>query len=275
MDQDLCEFGNYYECIGAPLSVSNWNSSVDLSDVSYELEKVNSVHQDLPLPHFENWHNEKLDQFHNLYLTDSSGQSSMDCTSYCTESSPEYYGYESPSSCHTFETDVEWCEGAAITEAEHENLYIYVNDENIQVYYPTIEVTTSDTSEIKDQDDFINNFSPEDSETLDLINEIICESYNDPVILPQKPTKEEIAAEKRVKSKFFQCFACEKTFQTRPSLKKHFKCNLHHDSVQQKKLMDPAFYLETWLINPVICPACDEHFQYYYQCVQHIYAKHA
>lgn len=186
-------------------------------------------------------------------------------------------------------------------EENGEKFYIFFDDESDQSFLPTAmeEVETTVNQEIEYDQTLYNshnlatphdcqtisdsntvslpaipNVSQENDELLDMITEVINEMGSQPIQLPQKPTKEEIEAERNVRQAWFQCIACDKTFKTRASLKKHFHCNQHHDSVQVKTLPDPAFDTKTWLIHPVTCPACDEQFQYYYQCVQHIYAKH-
>lgn len=247
------DFGlNYYDCIGDPLSKSTFEED------SSTWNESDTQPNTWSLPPFQDWRQQikPLEHFQTGFSVGSVDSAPASCSS--TGSSPDdcRYIFDSSEIKQIFHLPKQYVE--------------------LPVTYEEISNDASDALEVAGLPPPTVEYTlpPEDDDLLDLITETIAELGSETFVPPPRPTKEDIAAEKASNAKYFQCLACNRQFQTRTSLKKHFTTKLHHDLVQKKQLLDPIFCVDTWLIKPVVCPACDEHFQYYYQCVQHIYAKH-
>lgn len=248
MDPENFNFGlNYYDCVGDPQQFS--------------VEAAGAT-EEMALPHFQDWRNPR--PVHHLNSSVSVGSLDSACTSY-GESSPESNRYSvEPADEHYSDTYVEIVGYKEVGDHDAET-YFYIEDGD-QGRSELEHYATVDESE--------SQLPPEDDDLLNIITETITKLESEPLQHPVMPSKEDIVAEKSQSSKHFQCLACSRLFQNRGSLRKHFNTKLHHDTVQKKKLLDPVYMTDTWLIKPVVCPGCEEHFQFYYQCVQHIYLKH-
>lgn len=70
--------------------------------------------------------------------------------------------------------------------------------------------------------------------------------------------------------KQFKCVACQKTFTSRPGIRKHFHTKRHKEIVAKTGEPDPATMTETWTKETYDCFVCGKSFAKYANMIDHV-----
>lgn len=70
--------------------------------------------------------------------------------------------------------------------------------------------------------------------------------------------------------KQYKCIACQKTFTSRPGIRKHFNTKRHKEVVAASGKPDPATMQETWTKGTYDCFVCAKSFSKYTNMIDHV-----